>query len=143
MTKLVSYITTFMLISSFGVSSLNASQLQNKQSKPFLIQGKLPHLTMMVKMMWDDIDVALSVKQKEQLTVVRKETLHSAKALNQKIVLLEQEIVDASFKGIKPQMLEKDVKKLASLRAEATMTHLRCIYNTRKILTRNQLDIIE
>ena len=139
----ISLVTAVTLISGFGATTLSANQSQKKQSKPFLIQGKLPHLTMMVKMMWDDADVALTPKQKEQLLVVRKETLHGAKVLNQKIIPLENEIVKASFAGVAPKELEKKVKALAELRAEATIVHLKCIYKTRKILTKDQLDMIE
>jgi hypothetical protein len=141
--SLITLATTLTLLSGVGITSLNASPMKAKKSKPFLIQGKLPHLTMMVKKMWDDKDVALTSKQKKELIVVRKETLHAVKALKKKITLLENEIVKASFADKKPQTLQKKVEHLAQLRADATMVHLRCIYQTRKILTKDQLDMIE
>jgi len=143
-TKFFSLLTAFSLLGTtgIGISSLQASQT-NKPSKPFLIQGKLPHLTGMVKMMWDDEDLALSPKQKKELLKIRKKTLTKAKSLNKQIIPLENEIVQKSLKGVAPQELEKDVKHLAQLRAEATMVHLQCIYNTRKVLTQEQIDILE
>jgi len=56
---------------------------------------------------------------------------------------LRSKIVTASNLGANPASLKKDVYKLANLRAQATMLHLKCIYNTREILTQDQLDILE
>ncbi len=114
-----------------------------KPSKPFLIQGKLPHLTMDVKTLWDDEEFALTNKQKERLLAIRKETISQAKALNKKIMALENKIVKASFDGVEPSELKDDVYKLAKLRAKATMVHLNCLYNTRKVLTKKQLSLVE
>ena len=132
------------LLGAFGTTVLSAQGMgHKKQVKPFLIQGKLPHLTMMVKIMWDDADVALTKKQKERLLAVRKETMREVKALKPKIMKLETEIVNASMQGEKPATLQKKVQHLADMRAQATMVHLRCIYQTRAILTPEQLKIVE
>ncbi len=112
-------------------------------AKPFLIQGKLPHLTGMVKMLWDDKDFALTDEQKTKLIEVRKYTMKNAKALGKQINKLEAEIVGKSNDNVEPKLLQNKVSKLASLRAEATMVHLKCIYNTRDILTEDQLYILE
>jgi len=48
-----------------------------------------------------------------------------------------------SQEGIDPKKIQKYVLEIASYRAEATMLHLRCIYDTRKILTQDQIDILE
>ena len=129
------------LLTTAGSATLSAAP--QKQQKPFLIQGKLPHLTMMVKMMWDDKDLALTPKQKEELLKIRKETIGSAKALGKKIFALEDRVAQESQMGVEPQKLKKYVDEIAKYRAEATMVHLRCIYNTRKVLTQDQLDILE
>jgi len=126
-----------------STATLSANSTKKAQTKPFLIQGKLPHLTMMVKMMWDDQDLALTKSQKKKLLKIRKETISGAKKLNQEIMTLENKIVQASNSGANPASLKKDVFKLANLRAQATMLHLECIYNTRKVLTQDQLDILE
>ena len=140
--RVLPFVAAVAFFGFLNTTTLNAVPVK-QPSKPFLIQGKLPHLTMLVKMMWDDADVALSAEQKKKLLVVRKETLSQAKALNQKIVPLENEIVEKSLQGVNPKQLEEKVKLLAQLRAQATIVHLRCIYNTKNILTQDQLDIIE
>ncbi len=112
-------------------------------AKPFLIQGKLPHLTGMVKTLWDDKDFALTDEQKTKLLKVRKYTMKNAKALGKQIHKLESEVVDKSSDNVEPKLLQDKVNKLASLRARATMIHLNCIYNTREILTEDQLYILE
>ena len=112
-------------------------------AKPFLIADKLPHLTGMVKILWDDEDLALTAKQKEALLVIKKSTMGGAKALAKKIYALEDEVVKASQAGAKPETLKAKVDEIAALRAKATMIHLDCIYNTRAILTKEQLYIVE
>ena len=139
----LSILVTSLLLVTAGTTALSAKPVKKAQSKPFLIQGKLPHLTMMVKMMWDDKDLALTPTQKQKLLQIRKETISGAQNLNKEIIALENKIVQASNKGANPKSLKKDVYKLANLRAEATMLHLQCIYKTRKILTQDQLDILE
>ena len=140
-TKLLTLLMATTLLTTVGATTLNAAQA--KQQKPFLIQGKLPHLTMMVKMMWDDKDLALTPEQKKELLKIRKETIGSAKALGKKIFALEKKVVEGSKFGVAPEKLKKYVDEIAKYRAEATMVHLRCIYNTRKVLTEEQLDILE
>jgi Spy/CpxP family protein refolding chaperone len=142
--RLLTLIGTTTLLFTLGATTLNAApQGQAAQAKPFLIQDKLPHLSMMVKVLWDDEDLALTQEQKKQLLEIRQSTMSKAKALGAKINPLEAEIVKASFDGVKPGALKKQVSLLASLRAEATMVHLTCIYKTRTLLTKEQLDILE
>ena len=136
-TTLLSLLTLAMLSTTILTTNLSANQ------KPFLIQGKLPHLTGMVKVLWDDEDLALSTKQKAKLLEVRKYTMKNAKALGKQIRKLETEIVNKSNDNVEPKLLQDKVSKLASLRAEATMVHLKCIYDTREILTEDQLYILE
>jgi Spy/CpxP family protein refolding chaperone len=132
-----------LITATFTPSVLSANAPKKAQAKPFLIQGKLPHLTMMVKMMWDDKDLALTKVQKQKLLKIRKETIGGIKKLKPKIMALENKIVQASNSGANPASLKKDLYKLANLRAKASMIHLRCIYNTRKVLTQDQRDILE
>ena len=144
--KLTSIIGALALVSTIGVTTLNAQpqkQAKQTQSRPFLIQGKLPHLTMMVKVLWDDKDLALTPKQKEKLLKIRKATITGAKALAKEINPLEAKIVKASNDGATPESLKADVEKLATLRAKATMIHLKCIYDTKAVLSDDQLYILE
>ena len=136
-TTFLSLLTLAMLSTTILTTNLSANQ------KPFLIQGKLPHLTGMVKVLWDDEELALSTKQKAKLLEVRKYTMKNAKALGKQIHKLEAEIVDKSNDNVEPKLLQDKVSKLASLRAEATLVHLKCIYDTRDILTEDQLYILE
>jgi len=139
--KILTLLGTAALVSSLGLTSLNASSA--KPGKPFLIQGKLPHLTGMVKILWDDEDLALTADQQKKLMKVRKSTMTRAKALGKQVNALESKIVEASEKGATPESLKAEVSKLASLRAQATMVHLECIFNTRKILSAEQLYVLE
>jgi hypothetical protein len=141
--KFTALMGAFLLTSSVGITTLSAKTPQKNQSKPFLIQGKLPHLSMMIKTLWDDADLALTPEQKEKLLQIRKETVSGAKSLAKQINPLEKKIVQASTNGATPASLKADVEKLASLRAHATMLHLECIFNTKAILSQDQLDIIE
>jgi len=138
---LLTLLTVTALTLSMGATALNAAQ--GNKPKPFLIQGKLPHLTMMVKILWDDEDLALTKEQQSKLLLVRKETMSGAKALGKQILPLEEEIVKASQDRATPASLKAKVEKLAALRAEATMIHLNCIYKTREILTDEQIYVIE
>jgi len=140
-TKLLPLMASVLLIASLGLTSLDANT-PNKKAKPFLIQGKLPHLTMDIKVLWDDEELALTKEQKQKLLKIRKYTISNAQALGKQIMKLENQIVKASYDGIKPESLKEDVKKLALLRAEATIVHLECIYDTKKVLNKEQLSII-
>jgi len=140
-TNFLKLFTALALVMSIGVFSLNA-QIP-KPSKPFLIHDKLPHLSGTIKVLWDDEDLALSNEQKEKLSALRQNTVKQVKALGKKINKLEVYIVRATLDGIKPQNLKDDMFKLAKLRAKASMVHLECIYNTREILSLEQLEIIE
>jgi hypothetical protein len=142
MKKTLLSLLTATLLFTASATVLSANQ-SPKVSKPFLIQGKLPHLTIMVKKLWNDRDLALTKAQKKRLLVVRKDTLTAVKSLKIKIMKLENEVVTESNNGTKPASLKNMLKKIASLRVEATMVHLKCIYNTRKILSKEQLDILE
>lgn len=128
--------TKFLTILSLLVLTLGSTSLAAKQ-KPFLIQGKLPHTTMWVNQNWDNEKVGFTAEQKTKLKTIRQRTMGGIASLKGEIFPLEQSIVKASLNGAIPESLEEDVEKLAELRAEATMIHLRCIYDTKKVLTKN------
>ena len=141
--KLFTLLISLTLLLGFGATTLSAQGQKQSGGKPFLIQGKLPHLTMMVKVLWDDEDVALTDAQKKKLLQIRQDTKSGVKALAKQIKPLEAKIVKSSFDGANPASLQTDVEKLAALRAKATMIHLQCIYKTRAVLTQDQLDMVE
>jgi len=132
----------FLTLFSLLVLALTSTSLYAKQ-KPFLIHGQLPHLTGTLMQLWDDEDLALTPEQKTKLKHIRQRTIGGLSTIKGEVFPLEKEIVTASTNGAKPESLENDVEKLAELRAEATMLHLRCLYDTRKILTKKQLEIVE
>ncbi len=115
---------------------------KKRKHSPFLINHGLPHMTKMLVKNWDDPKLALTPEQKEKLMVVRKETLGSVKTLKPEVMALTKEIVQASRAGTKAAELKAKVEKLASLEAEATMTHLKCIENTKAVLKPEQLNYL-
>lgn len=126
-----------LLVLTVGSTSLLAKQ------KPFLIHGKLPHLTGTIMLLWDDEDLALTPEQKTKLKEIKLKTIGGLATIKGEVFPLEAEVVKASLDGATPASLEEDVEKLAELRTEATMIHLNCIYNTKNILTKKQLQLIE
>ncbi len=109
-------------------------------NKPFLILGKMPHLTKLVMRHWDDLK--LSDTQKEELIKIRKATMGAVKSLKPQIMQLENEVAKAAMEGAKPESLKAKVDQIAKLKAEATMAHLKCIHDTKKVLTPQQLKIL-
>ena len=126
-----------LLVLTIGSTSLVAKQ------KPFLIHGKLPHLTGTIMQLWDDEDLALTPEQKTKLKHIKLKTVSGLATLKGEVFPLEDEIVKASINGANPEDLEEDVEKLAELRAEATIIHLNCIYDTKNVLTKKQLQLLE
>ena len=112
---------------------------KKRKNSPFLIKHGLPHLTKMLMKNWNDKKLALTAEQKEALTKVRQETMGSVKSLKPQIMALTKEIVQASKSGTKAAELKAKVEKLASLEAEATMTHLKCIEDSKAALKPEQL----
>ena len=134
----IKYLTILsLLVLTIGSTALSAKQ------KPFLIYGKLPHLTGTIMQLWDDEDLALTPEQKTKLKQIKLKAVGGLTTLKGELFPLEDKIVEASINGANPKDLEKDVEKLAALRAEATMILLNCLYNTKNILTKKQLQLIE
>jgi hypothetical protein len=113
-----------------------------KKSPPFLITGKMPHLTKLLMMQWDNPKLNLSTEQRDKLLVVRKETMAGVKTLAKKITPLEEQVAEGIFAKQPPEDLSSLVQTIAKLKAEATMVHLRCIYNTSEILDTQQLEFL-
>jgi hypothetical protein len=114
---------------------------QQKQS-PFLITSELPHLTKLLIQQWDNSELKLTEEQKAQLLVVRKETISGVKSLAPKILPLQKQVVEGIFSGKTPNELNAAVQAISKLKTEATMIHLKCIYDTNKILNQQQLDLL-
>lgn len=139
MKKSILLLTILTLIFSLSTVSLMA---QEKDS-PFLITGKLPHLTKLLIEQWDSPALHLSEEQKAKLLVVRKVTIAGVQKLGPEIASLEKQVAEGIFAGKTPDELHPLVQTIAELKAEATMIHLRCIDDTSKILDQQQLDVLK
>jgi len=115
-------------------------KMTKKADSPFLINNKMPHLTKLVKKNWDKLN--LTATQKSKLLKVRKETMAAVMSLKPKIMKLENKIVRYTMRGDKPSKLKYKVNELAKLKAKLTMSHIKCIYKTKKILTKEQLKML-
>ncbi len=131
------------LMLPLGAASSGHHHKGAKKASPFLITKGLPHYTMIIKKRWDDPKLALTPKQKAELLKVRKATMSRVFSLKPKIAELRKKIVKAAMSGAAPDSLSADVAELAKLKAEATRTHLKCIYDTRQILTPSQLEYLD
>ena len=110
--------------------------------KPFLITGQMPHLTKTIKQNWNSQELALTDAQKKRLLQVRKKTMSSVIKLKKKISALEKDVSTTTISGEIPQNLEAKVNQIAKLKADATMTHIKCIYDTKNILDAKQFEFL-
>jgi len=115
---------------------------QQKKDSPFLITGKMPHLTKLLMQQWDNKALHLTDDQKTKLLVIRKETISGAQKLGKEIKPLESQVAEGSHSGKKPEELQSLVQSVAKLKVSATMVHLQCIYNTSAILKKEQLELL-
>ncbi|AGF77347.1 hypothetical protein UWK_00769 [Desulfocapsa sulfexigens DSM 10523] len=141
----IALVAVLMMILSLSAANLMAQgRVNGKQgnSPPFLITGKIPHLTQLLMQQWDNPELRLSEEQKGKLLVVRKETIEDVRKLGQEIAPLEKQVAEGILSGKTPDELQSLVQAIAGLKAEASMVHLRCVYNTSNILDRQQLDLL-
>jgi len=124
---------------SCNVKQGQMKKMRKSKSSPFLITHGLPHLTKKIKQHWNDPALKLTSEQKAKLTEIRKATLGTIKTLKPKIKRLEAHIVKQSRAGVPASKLQNDVQQLASLKAKATMAHLKCLEQTKNVLNKHQL----
>jgi len=110
--------------------------------KPFLVAGKMPHLTGILKQNWDDADLELTAEQKMGLLVIRKNTMSAVMGLAGELDPLESSLAEQAMAGTPPDELAPLVDKISALKTEATMTHLRCLHDTMEILDDRQLAMV-
>ena len=113
----------------------------NKRA-PFLIMGMIPHMTMQVKQNWNNEELSLDENQKTQLLKIRKETMSAVISVKKQIAPLEKEVASKILSGSHPTKLDSLVNKIAALKIKATQAHLNCVYNTKKVLTKKQVEIL-
>jgi len=142
---LVVLTTIFSLTSTTLLAQDNSSPEKDKQQQkqsPFLITSELPHLTKLLMQQWDNPKLQLTEEQKAQLLVVRKETMTGVKSISPQIIPLQKQVTEGIFTGKTPDELSSIVQAISQLKAEATMIHLKCIYDTSKILNQQQLELL-
>ena len=133
----------FVLMAFVTIFTLTATSLMAEgKSSPFLITGKIPHLTKLLMQQWDDPELNLSDQQKPKLLKIRKETLTKVRDLAPEIGSLENQVADGILAGKTAEDLSSIVTTIAKLKAEETMIQLRCIDATQKVLDQRQLDVL-
>jgi len=106
---------------------------------PFLVDGKMPHLTGILKQHWDDPELLLTPEQKVVLLTIRKSTLSAVMGLVKELDQLESSLAEQAMAATPPDQLAPLVDKISNLKTEATMVHLRCIHDTMEILDDRQV----
>ena len=109
---------------------------------PFLSQGLIPHYTKKIAQNWDDSFLELTDKQKIKLIKIRQNTMSALGKIKKILEPLEKELADKIIKGDEAETLRNLVKKISIQKIEATMVHLRCVSNTQKVLTKDQLQML-
>lgn len=131
-----------LMLSLTAVNCMAQGKGQQKKTSPFLITGKMPHLTKLLMQQWDNADLYLTDEQKSKLLVVRKETIGGVQKLGKEITPLEDQVAQASLSGKTPEEQQALLQSIATLKIEATMIHLRCLNNTSAILDKKQLEFL-
>ncbi len=107
---------------------------------PFLInRDGLPHLTKLLMQNWDKAKLGLTPEQKTKLLAIRKDTLGSVGRIKKVLEPLETEVIEAMIDREDPKSVEKQIARIAALKAEATRAHLKCISETLKVLNDEQV----
>ena len=131
-----------LVVSAAVFTLLTTSVMAQGKNSPFLIVGKIPHLTKLLMQQWDNPELNLSEQQKPELLKIRTETLTNVRKLAPEINSLENQVADGVMSGQTPAELSSLVFAIAKLKAEETMTQLECIDATRKILDQQQLEVL-
>ncbi len=123
------------------IAQMQANDRYNAlKNAPFLIHHDgLPHITKLLIHNWDKAALGLSKEQKERLLQVRKETMGAVKKIKQQLKPLEDEVAEAMLDDEDPSSVEKQLQQIAKLKLEATRVHLKCIAQTREILSEEQI----
>ena len=117
----------------------NGSKMKPPARMPFLVAGKMPHLTGTLKQHWDDPNLGLTPEQKEALLLIRKNTMTAVMGVAGELDELESSLAEQAMAAVPPDQLAPLVDKISDLKTEATMVHLKCIHDTMEILDDRQL----
>jgi len=116
---------------------------QAAQKPPFLILGGIPHYTMTIKQNWDNKELALTKDQKIKLLEIRKETISGIVSAKKTIAKLQEKVFAKIESNSKLKEFNTILDKIASEKIKATKLHLSCVYKTKKVLSKKQLQIID
>lgn len=124
-----------------GMAMAGKNMMTNNKmdTSPFLIERGLPHLSKMLKGSWEDPALALTAEQRSSLTTIREETMGNVMRLTKEILPLKSMIVSAALSGKSAADLKENVEKLGQLEAEATLVQIKCLEETKNILSKDQL----
>jgi len=120
----------------------SGTEMKPPARMPFLVVGKMPHLTGILKQHWDDPALKLTPEQKTVLLEIRKNTMSAVMGLAKELDQLESSLAEQAMAATPPDQLASLVDKIGDLKTEATMVHLRCIHDTMEILDDRQLATI-
>ena len=117
----------------------SGAKMEPPARTPFLVDGKMPHLTGILKQHWDDPDLGLTPEQKAGLLKIRKNTISAVMGLAEELDQLESSLAEQAMAAVPPDQLAPLVDTISDLKTEATMVHLRCIHDTMEVLDDRQL----
>ncbi len=132
-----------LLLVTVSLSATTVMAAGGAKQSPFLITGKLPHLTKILMQQWENPELKLTEDQKVKLLEVRKKTMTGAKKFGKEVAGLEKKVVKGALGGKSPEELRALVNEIAAIKASATMLHLQCIYTTSNILDQRQLEVLK
>ncbi|GEM_PF-2165182 len=124
-----------------GMLSNSKCTWKNKRVSVTLVKH-LPNLMLIISKHENDPKLALTAEQKEKLAAARKERMPLMNKYKEEAMRLKKEIARESLSGSAQSKLKEKVEKLAKVSTDATMLKLRCIDETKAILTPAQMDYI-
>ena len=119
-------------------------KMRSLKNSPFLInQSELPHLTKLLIEDWDKEKLSLTPEQKEKLLVVRKKTISAVKKIKKALKALEAEVIDMTAdEDIGLKEIQVKVDEISKLKNQGTMIHIKCLKESIKILSDEQLEVL-
>ena len=133
---------TTVVLSQEAHTDDGGAQMKPPARMPFLVVGKMPHLTGILKQHWDDPGLKLTPEQKTVLLEIRRNTMSAVMGLAEELDQLESSLAGQAMAATPPDQLAPLVGKIGDLKTEATMVHLKCIHDTMEILDDRQLATI-
>ncbi|MCK5110481.1 MAG: hypothetical protein KAQ94_03090 [Arcobacteraceae bacterium] len=121
---------------------VTATFAQAAQKPPFLILSGIPHYTGIIQMNWDNKDLALTKEQKVKLLQIRKETMQGIISMKKKIAPFKNKVIEQIEFDSELKEFDTILEQIAAYKVQATKVHLKCVYETKKVLTQEQLDLL-